>query len=98
MTVKVPIAPPAVQVTQPQTSGGVMNFAVGAMILAFIIYITAKGELGSYMQLLFYAAPIAPTAGATSATAGTNCAALAPVPITATRWPANDTESSHSAE
>lgn len=40
--------------------GGTANFTVAAIILAFIIYITAKGELQTYIQLFFYATPSVP--------------------------------------
>jgi len=51
---------------------GTENFAVGAIFLAFLVYITAKGELGTYLQLFFYAPPAAPAPGATNAAASSS--------------------------
>ena len=41
-------------VTTSATGGSIWNFSAGALAVMFIIYITAKGELGSYIQLLLY--------------------------------------------
>lgn len=49
---------------QAASLGGTANFAFGAIILAFIVYITAKGELAQYIQLFFYATPQVPVTGA----------------------------------
>ena len=37
--------------------GGFDNFIAGALFLAFVIYITAKGELPAYLQLFLYTPP-----------------------------------------
>jgi hypothetical protein len=47
-------------------TAGYWNFAAGAIILMYIVYITAKGELGSYIQLFFYTAPGTPAGKPTS--------------------------------
>lgn len=67
-------------------SSGTANFAFGAIMLAFLIYITAKGELGTYLKLFFYAAPAVPTASgsaappATGGVAGAVNSALTAIP------------------
>jgi hypothetical protein len=45
--------------------GGTANFAFGAMLIAFVVYVTAKGELGSYLQLFLYTPPAATPAAST---------------------------------
>lgn len=58
----------------PSYDGGAIdagfdNFVVGSLFLAFIIFITAKGELSTYLQLFLYTPPAAST---TTASAGTS--------------------------
>jgi hypothetical protein len=55
-----------------QNVAGTANFAFGAILIAFLIYITAKGELGTYIQLFFYAAPEVPAASASAAPPATS--------------------------
>ena len=33
------------------------NFVFGALLIAFVVYITAKGELATYLQMFFYTPP-----------------------------------------
>jgi len=54
-----------------QSSNITSNFIFGAILIAFIIYITAKGELGSYLQMFLYQPPAPQKAQAqTPATGG----------------------------
>jgi hypothetical protein len=53
--VKVLKAPPAAALKDPLA--GYWNFFTGSIILMFVIYITAKGELASYIELFFYTPP-----------------------------------------
>jgi len=55
MAKAIPSVQPQGEVAKPQIS--IWNFAVGAIALAFIVYVTAKGELGTWIQLLFYTPP-----------------------------------------
>lgn len=48
---------------------GTANFAFGAIVLAFIVYITVKGELGTYLQLFLYTPPASAGAATSPATA-----------------------------
>ena len=38
----------------PSGAAGFDTFSAAALIVAFLVYITAKGELGSYLQLFLY--------------------------------------------
>jgi hypothetical protein len=51
---------------------GTANFAFGAIVFAFIVYITAKGELATYIKMFFYAAPQVPLTGAALTTSAQN--------------------------
>jgi hypothetical protein len=69
------LMPPRLRVIPKTTSppsdptAGYWNFAAGAIILMYVIYITAKGELPSYIKLFFYTPPGAPpTSNPTKAT------------------------------
>jgi hypothetical protein len=57
--------PPKAALSDP--SAGYWNFITGSIILMFIIYITAKGELSTYIQLFFYTPPTPPTSNPTQA-------------------------------
>jgi len=37
------------------------DFMIGAIVLMFVVFITAKGELATYIQLFFYVAPTSTT-------------------------------------
>jgi hypothetical protein len=49
--------------------GSFDNFIAGALFVAFVIYITAKGELGAYLQLLLYTPPAGSAAAPTTSAA-----------------------------
>lgn len=51
---------------------GIANFIFGALFIAFVIYITAKGELGTYLQMFFYSNPVSPTPATDASTAAVN--------------------------
>jgi hypothetical protein len=53
---------------QAQAQSGNANFAFGAIILLFIAYITAKGELGTYLGFFIYSPSTNATPPAATAT------------------------------
>jgi hypothetical protein len=53
-------------------ASGFDNYVVGAMIIAFVIFVTARGELATYLQLFFYVPPATSAAAVASAGTGVN--------------------------
>jgi hypothetical protein len=49
---------------------GIWNFAMGAIAFLFVVYITAKGELQTYIGLLLYTAPATGAAPTSAQQAG----------------------------
>ena len=43
-----------------EPSSGVWNFAVGAIIVAFVIFITGRGELATWVGFFLYSPPPTP--------------------------------------
>lgn len=48
-------------ITAASAPSGTSNFAFGAIVIAFIIYIVAKGELSTYLQFFVYQPPAGST-------------------------------------
>lgn len=48
---------------------GTFNFAIACIAIAFIVYVTSKGELPKYIQFFFYTPPAAAASSATTSPA-----------------------------
>jgi len=72
---------------------GTFGFLIGALMFAFVVYITAKGELPTYLQFFIYTPPggnAAPVAGGT-VTPGLTVTAAPPAVTTGAGGASNPT-------
>jgi hypothetical protein len=67
---------------------GTFAFLIGAIMFAFVVYITAKGELPTYLQFFIYTPPASggTAANATGSNVASTTAAGAPVSTANTFW------------